>query len=228
MHKIGCDHYGGIHEFSPDTIMNAAKVHVCECQDLNPRMVLLFRENEVLIPIKRWAEKGFNGMPPQTFDPNKSFHVNSIKERERFWLVDDPSVTALCPICMEKQKPELDPGFDCLSMRFHCRDCDWHWEVSVFEDSKILVRDEMVHVILEAPFGTVHRNVPSNMKVSQVVEAIVRQACGVRGEVKGPVIFPEDVRVFDRGRELRKDLSLAEQGIHYSTYLRTPEAREGP
>jgi len=149
-----------------------------------------------------------------------------MKDGEGFWMVDDPSGYALCPICMENQKPQLVLGFDCLTMRFHCRRCDWHWQLTVFEDSHMLVEDEMVYVILHAPFGTIHRRVPSNMKVSQVVEAIVRQSCGIRVEVKGRIILPEDVRVFDGKRELRKDLSLGEQGIHYSVTLDTLETKE--
>jgi len=111
-------------------------------------------------------------------------------------------------------------------MRFYCQSCNWHWEVGVFENGLIVSRDEIVHVALEAPFGLIHRNVPSNMKVSQVVEAIVRQSCGVRIEHEGRIILPEDVTVFDGDRELRKDLTLAEQGIHYSAFLRTPEKME--
>ena len=202
-------------------MINVAKIHVCEKQHLDPRRVMLFRDHEVLRSIMRWAEKGFKGMPPQSFDPTKSFHDNRIKEEEGFWVVDDLSSYALCPICMERRRPELLLGFDCVTMRFRCQDCGWHWEVTVFENSRILIEDEMVYVILHARFGTIHRRVPSNMKVSQVVEALVRQACGIRGEVNGRVVLPDEIRVFDGKRELRNDLSLSEQEEHYSVSLDT-------
>ena len=185
--------YGGVHKFSPVTIINAAKVCVCEQLDLDPRKIMLFRDGEVLIPIKRWAEKGFKGKSQQSFDPTRSFRDNNIKEEELFWLVDNPSGYALCPICMEYMKPGFPSGFDCLSMRFHCPNCDWHWDVIMYENGMIQVEDEMVHVILRAPFGTVQRDVPSNMKVEQVVESIVRQSCGIRAEIKGRVVLPRGI-----------------------------------
>jgi hypothetical protein len=87
--------YGGIHEFNPDTIINAAKVCVCEQKDLDPRKIMLFRDGEVLSSIRRWAEKDFKGKPPQSFNPIQSFCDNNVKEEEVFWLVDNPSGCAL-------------------------------------------------------------------------------------------------------------------------------------
>jgi hypothetical protein len=80
--------------------------------------------------------------------------------------------------------------------------------------------------IMHAPFGSIHRRVPSNMKVSQLIEAAVRQACGIRGIVDGRIVLSDEVRVFDGERELRRDLSLAEQGIHYRVALKTSEIKE--
>jgi hypothetical protein len=82
----------------------------------------------------------------------------------------------------------------------------------------------MVHVILRAPFGTVHRDVPSNVRVDQIVESTVRQSCGKRADIKGRVVLPEDINVYENGRELRKDLTLAEQGIHYFQIINTIKA----
>lgn len=219
----GCERYGGIHDFNPDTIMNVAKVHVCEQQRLDPRRIMVFGEDEVLIPIKRWAERGFKGKPPRTFDPTKSFRENGIRERERFWLVDDPSSYAICPICMEERRPEIQLEFHCLTFQYHCKRCNWHWEVTAWEDGRINVEDEMVYVILHAPFGTIHRRLPTNMRVGQAIEAIVRRSCGVRGELSRQIIMPEEIRVFDGQRELRKDLSFADQGLHYFASLDTQE-----
>jgi hypothetical protein len=70
-----------------------------------------------------------------------------------------------------------------------------------------------------------HHNVPSSMKVSQVLDTIVRQSCGMRPEVSGRIVLPDETRVSEAERKLRKALSLAEQGIHYSVRLQTPEAK---
>jgi hypothetical protein len=223
MHRAHCEQYGGIHEFSPETIMNVAKIHVCERQGLDPRRIRLFREMEALTPIRRWAEKGFRGNLVQSFDSMKSFQENKIKEGERFWLLDDPSGYAVCPICMQIQKPRFGLGFDCLPMIFHCKDCDWHWEVTVYESGIIDVKDETVHVVLHTSFGTIHRDVPSNMIVGQVIELILRQHRGIRGDEKGRIVQPEDLKVFDEEKELRQDLSLAEQRIYYSVSLQTKQ-----
>jgi len=160
---------------------------------------------------------------PQSFDPMKSFRENAIKEEEDFWLLDDPSGYAVCPICMQIQKPRFGFGFDCLPMIFHCKDCDWHWEVTAYEGGMINVKDETVNVVLHSSFGTIHRDVPSNMKVGQVIGLILRQHRGIRGEKEGCIVQPEDLKVFDGEKELRQDLSLAEQRICYSVSLQTKQ-----